>query len=76
MTNHPNRRKHNYRVAAKMVGRDPIVWETPHAQTAYRWYDEMLRTRCPCDGGSGRVMGVTLYRDEQLVRETMIGQGQ
>jgi hypothetical protein len=75
MVNHPRRRQqHSYRVRAKMVGKEPIDWETTHAQTAYRWYDEMVRTRRPCDGGAGAVMGVGLYRNEQLVKETMIGQ--
>lgn len=78
MVNHPRRRspKHAYRVHAKLAGeRDPIDWVTEHAQTAHRWFNEMVQTRRPCDGGSGSVMLVSLYRDERLVRETMIGQG-
>jgi hypothetical protein len=64
---------HEYEVLADMAGgQAPIWWTTDHAQTAHRWYREMLASGAPCDGGCGKVVRVSIYRDDRRLKSEAV----
>ena len=75
MVNHPNRSRRRYELTVRVAGRhDEISWETPHAQTAHKWFDFTVQHGKTIDTGSP-VVFCRLERDGKLVKSAIIGQG-